>query len=491
MGSIVLSAGEAVIYGCSFVRNMLLARLLSKADFGIAATFAMFITLLEFSAKLGIARFVVRDPDAGEPEFVAAAHLAQGAAAAVSAAAMLAAAWPIANVFGIPEQAGALFVLAAIPLLNGLAHLDVRRFERDLRFGPSTVVEMIPQIVITLAAWPVATWLGDYRAMVVLLVMKAVLSCLGSHWLAEQPYRWRLHKGHLTRMLSFGWPLLVNGFLMFGVMQGDQFLVATFYSMTDLAPYAAAAALTMAPSFVFGRIFNPIALPLLAGVQHDRSAFERRYRTVLAVIAVFTAAYAVGAIVGAEPLMRVAYGAKYAGAGVILGWLAAANSFRNIRIAPAIAATARGDSVNQMQSSFARIIGLAPALALAVAHQPVWTIACAGLVGEALACSASFWRLSSQQHVPVSMNFRATALVAVAVAVAALTSAVATPRVSSAAALALALAGALTAGVIVAGLLAETRQEASRAWRLMCELGPRRSLAALRAGGAAEPGPRT
>ena len=42
-GSVELSAGQILTYGCSFVRLAILARLLTVADFGIAATFSMTI----------------------------------------------------------------------------------------------------------------------------------------------------------------------------------------------------------------------------------------------------------------------------------------------------------------------------------------------------------------------------------------------------------------------------------------------------------------
>ena len=223
-------------------------------------------------------------------------------------------------------------------------------------------------------------------------------------------------------MLRFGWPLLVTGFLMFGVLQGNQFLVATSYSMADLGPYAGAAALTMAPTFFFGRVFNSIALPIMAGVQNDPSSFERRYSLIIALICVFSAAYSVGMIVGAEAIMQLAYGAKYAGSGYLLVWLVAANSFRNIRIAPAIAAMARGDSMNQMTSNIARVLALVPASAVALSGQPLWTVACTGLFGEALACAVSFNRLSKRHRVPLALNVWPTAIVATTVVSAGLVS---------------------------------------------------------------------
>ena len=62
-GSVLLTAGEAIVYGASFARNMLLARLLTKADFGIAATFSMVVMLLEFSPPAR--NFAVRGPRQG------------------------------------------------------------------------------------------------------------------------------------------------------------------------------------------------------------------------------------------------------------------------------------------------------------------------------------------------------------------------------------------------------------------------------------------
>jgi len=462
-GTLVLTMGEAVIYGCSFVRNMILARVLTKEDFGISAAFSLIITLLEFSSKLGISRFVIRDEEGDEPEFLAAAHLVQGAVAVLSSLLMVAAAWPLARLFGIPTAVDAMFVLAAIPLLNGITHLDVKRFERGLRFGPSTLVEMLPQIVVTAAAWPVTVWLPDYRAVVVLLVGKAAFSCICSHVLAVQPYRWQLHREYVARMLRFGWPLLVTGFLMFGVLQGDQFLVATSYSMADLGPYAGAAALTMAPTFFFGRVFNSIALPIMAGVQNDPASFERRYSLIIALICVFSAAYSVGMIVGAEAIMQLAYGAKYAGSGYLLVWLVAANSFRNIRIAPAIAAMARGDSMNQMTSNIARVLALVPASAVALSGQPLWTVACTGLFGEALACAVSFNRLSKRHRVPLALNVWPTAIVATTVVSAGLASQLA-PDLPQVVSLGVAAFGAAAAGAAVLFLLPDARREALRVW---------------------------
>ena len=410
-GSMILTLGEVVSYGASFVRNMILARLLTKADFGIAATFAMIMMFLEFSAKLGVGRFVVQDKEGNEPEFLGTVHTFQFFASLLSSVVIAVAAWPMAILFGLKEQVVSFLVLAVLPIIHGLHHLDTRRFERELRFGPSALVGIIPQLLITLLAWPVAAWLSDYRAVLVLMILKALLSWIGSNWLAEQPYRWQFHKVYAQRLWFFGWPLLVNGLFTFIMMRGDQFIVASFYLMGEFGAYAAASSLTMAPTFFFRRVFASMILPTMAKVQDEPGVFNRRYGLVIAIVCAFSAAYAVAIIIGAEAFMVLVFGKKYVGSGYILAWLTAVNAIRNIRLAPTISAIAKGDSKNEMYSNFAGSIGLVIAFAVALSGLPIWMVAGSGLAGEFAACWVSFLRLTRRDGIPLKRSLIPASLI--------------------------------------------------------------------------------
>jgi O-antigen/teichoic acid export membrane protein len=481
-GGLWVSVGNVGGYAASFVRNMILARLLGKADFGIAATFGLVLTLMELTAKMGIGRFVVQDKEGNEPGFIASAHLLQVCAAAISALLIGAGAPLLAQLFGIANHAWALMLLALIPVFRGFEHADIRRYERELRFAPSTAVDTIPQVIITLAAWPVAVWLGDFRTVLVLLLTKSWLSCVLSHLLAERPYRWAWDRERVTRMVRFGWPMLVNGFLFFGVMQGDQFLVATFYTMWDLAPYAAAATLAYAPSFLFGGILGSILLPLLSRVQDDLLLFHRRYAQAVALVTLASAVTSVGMIVGGEALMQLAYGPKYSGSGIILAWLTAAVAFRNLRIAPALAALARGDSQNQMISNGWRVAALAPMLVLALGHRPIWMLAGCGLLGEAFACWVSIVRLRRRDGIPASITVRpAVWLLALVILMGGLSWAGAYAS-SVLVGLAFGTVCALAAGAGTVALLPEMRREALAAWQGYRAQGWRGALTQLGGG---------
>lgn len=414
-GTVLVSVAEGLVYGSSFVRNMILARMLTKADFGVAAAFSIIITILEFSGKLAIGRFVIQDKEGDLPDFVATAHFVQFNAGLLSALLILLLSRPLAAQFGIQEYYLALLCLSFFPLIKAFEHLDVQRLERDLQFVPSSLTEVVPQVLITLAAWPMASWLPDYRSVLVLLFVKGGMTTAMSHLLARRSYRWRINLVYIRRMLRFGWPLVINGLLMFGVFQGDQFLVASWYTMAELATYAAASSLTMSPSFFFARVLSSMMLPIMAKVQDDPRCFRQRYQVCVQAVSAFSALYSVVVVVGAEALMVIIFGAKYQGGGVVLSWLAAANAFRIIRIAPAIAALAKADSKNQMYSNLFRGIGLLPAIGAAIAQQPIWLIAASGLVGEAIAFFYTFLRLYQRDKVPWSYSLLPAAVTALAI----------------------------------------------------------------------------
>lgn len=405
-GSFLVLAGQIISYGCSLVRNMILARLLTKGDFGACAALGMMLGLFELTGKMGISRLVVQDSEGDSPQFLASIHAVQVAIGLLSGIIMAAGAPFLAKLFKFERPLWLLMILGFVALLDGIQHMDVKRYERNLSFGPSTAVEAISQLLVTAAAWPLAMWIPDFRVFLVIMVVKSAISCLVTHLLAERPYRLGWDKEVIRRAVAFGWPLLLTGFLIFGIFQGDQFIVATFYSLEDLAPYGAAASLVMVPGFIMGNVFSSVGLPLMSRVKEEKSLFQYRYRIFMGLFVLTTTLTTGVMIIGAEGIMKLVYGPKYIGSGVLLAWLAASNAFRNLRMAPSLAALSRADSKNPLFSNIGRSVALFPALAMALSGKPIWTIAACGLVGEFFAGWVSFRRLEKRDGIPFKENIR-------------------------------------------------------------------------------------
>src|ERR1035438_7228483 len=94
-GTSFLSASEVVSQGCGLVRNIILARHLTKADFGMATLLGMVLTLFELSGKLALSQQVIQSKHGDEPGFVASVQFTQFVAGTFSALLILMASWPL------------------------------------------------------------------------------------------------------------------------------------------------------------------------------------------------------------------------------------------------------------------------------------------------------------------------------------------------------------------------------------------------------------
>lgn len=448
-GAAVLLGGHVAAQALSFVRNLVVARAIPAADFGVAAAFAVTLTLLEMLGDLSVDKLLVQARDGDDARLQAAAQRIEAIRGLVSGAMLLLAAGPVASLFGAPDARWAFQALALVPVLHGFRHLDVRRYQRSLRYVPGTVVDAVPQLVATLVAWPLAVLLGDYRVVLVCVLLQMFVQTALSHLLAERSYAASSDPSLARRFLSFGWPLVVNALLMFAIFQGDRVVVGTAYGLEELGAYSLAFSITFVPTAILANVASPLFLPVLARAQDDPERFARRAGECAQAVALTVALVTVPLVLAGGTVVVALFGTKYAAAAPVLPWLAAMQGMRILRVAPVLTAVARADTLTSMVSNVWRSCALA-AMALAAAlDAPLAWIAAAGLAGEVLALGVSVRRLRTRHALPVRVTLGPAALtsagVAVALALAALlpegTGAV--PSAAVGAALTLATAGAL------------------------------------------------
>src|SRR5665213_2702428 len=119
-GTSFLSGAEIVGQGCGLIRNIILARFLTKADFGVAALLGMVLSVFELSGKMALSQQVIQSKHGDEAGFVRSVQFTQLAGGSISALLILIGAWPLAHFFHGPSFTS-LMALALIPFINGLS----------------------------------------------------------------------------------------------------------------------------------------------------------------------------------------------------------------------------------------------------------------------------------------------------------------------------------------------------------------------------------
>jgi O-antigen/teichoic acid export membrane protein len=358
----LLLSGNAAAALLTLARNLLVARLIPVADYGIAATLAIAMAVVEMVSALGLQQQIVQAKEGENERFQAALQGFQLLRGLAAGAVMLAIARPLADFLNIPEATWGYMVLAAVPVLHALQHFDVHRLTRGHRFGPMILTGVVPAAAAFAAVWPLAWWLGDWRVMLWSLLIQAGVAVLVSHLAAERPFRLVFDGAEMGRSFRFGWPLLLNGALLFLVFNGDKLIVGRVLGMEALAVFAMGVTLTLTPTLVMAKTAQNLFLPRLSAV--DRTAAEGEVRFQRLALAAQQASLLNGALIAlamalvGAPLVSLLLGAKYAALLPLLGLFGVLHALRVWKTGPAVIALSRGQTGNALAANLPRVLAL-------------------------------------------------------------------------------------------------------------------------------------
>lgn len=418
-GAAVLASGKMIVQASGLVRTVIVASIIGTANMGIAATFILTIGFLEAISAVSGDKLLIQDREGDTERMQGSVQAVQAIRAVLISIAIFLAADPVARLFGAPQAVDMYRLLALVPLIRGIQHLDQKRRQREMRYLHDTIVTTVPAVLMLIAAYPVSVWLGDYRAVMALLLFGACAQTLGSHLMAERRFAFAWDRDHVYRVFMFGWPLTVNGLLLFVILQGDSFLIGSgqrlfgsAYTHDDLGIYAIAVTLAMAPTGAVASISTALMLSLLSRAQDNAPMFERRYRLCIAGLTVASSAIAPLLIVAGPALVRITprFGDQYAPIVQVLGILAAMQAFKMIRVAPTLAAMSRGDTKTLMATNLIRVASFAGALAAVMNSAPLAWIALSALAGEVMALAYAFIRLRRVHAVPLGASLPSVSL---------------------------------------------------------------------------------
>lgn len=379
----LLAGSTGILAVMRFGRNVLLARLIGVEDFGIASTFALLMTMVEFLSDLGLGRLVVQDREGDRPGFVAAIQALVLLRGMMLAVVVFVFAEPIATLLGQPGLGWAYRVFALIPLLRALANLDVARQQRALRFGLTIKAEFAGVVASLAALWPLALWLGDFRIMLGLLLVEHGAQVAATHLLAERRYRLGWERTAAARALRFGWPILAGGVLNLAIMQGERLVVANQYTATDLGLFSAALTLVMAPSLIIERVVSSMFLPLLANHQDTEKGFLYRADLALQALLVSGVGLMLLYVLAGPTALLLVYGAAFATGAQLAAILGISSALRTVRSACVIISIARGHTVNLLIPNIVRFVSFPAAFLIAVRGGSLEAIALTSVAGEA------------------------------------------------------------------------------------------------------------
>jgi PST family polysaccharide transporter len=303
---------QALGRGLTFGTSILLARLLTPADFGIVSFAMVLIGGLSLVQDLGATAALVHNRE--RPERLAGTALTLNLVAASLLFGALALLAPLINLGGQPGEAtNVARALGVGILISAAGQVQVALVIRDLAFGRKLFLDIAPLAVsgatsISLALMGFGAWSLVWGYLARTITSTALLWGLAS--LRPLP---RFDRAVVKELLSYGGHISIGTLVGFLAANGDNAIVGHQLGPSELGLYAVAFTIGSLPAVL---VSVPASAPLFSAycrLREDPVALRNTFRDTLSVVSAAATGIAVMLVIAAPGLVPTLLGEKWAG----------------------------------------------------------------------------------------------------------------------------------------------------------------------------------
>ena len=300
-----------------FVSLLILARLLSPADFGIVAIATSVLVIVEAILDLPLTQALVRIPSPSERMFATAFTLSLIRGTAISLM-MIVVAWPMALIYNDPRLFSLIAVISIAPAMRSVISPRLVLFMQRFDFRREFALDIIAKGSTLIFGVGIALATDSYWGLAIGAVAGPTTATIVSYIFAPMRPRLSLSEWkHFQDMI--GWNT-VSQVLNSLNWQMDRLLLPRFTSLSTYGAFSVADNLAGIPYQTF---VGPLMRPLMAAFSNvsDRGKQITAYLKATNAIMVVAAPVLLVIILLADPILRIVVGEKWAFAAPILQWL--------------------------------------------------------------------------------------------------------------------------------------------------------------------------
>jgi O-antigen/teichoic acid export membrane protein len=320
-GAVISVSGQGASVLLRMGSMVILARLLTPADFGLVGMAAAVTGFLSLIRDAGLGLATVQRAVLSEEQASTLFWINVGLGATLTAACVVLAP-AVVMFYGAPNLLWVTVALGSCFFFSGFTAQHRAMLQRAMRFGMMTMID-IAALVISIVLAVGMAWYGQrYWALVAMAVSQPAVAAAGT-WLAVRWVPgWPRRTSGIRSMLLFGGTLTLNNVIVYLAYNTDKILVGRFWGASGLGIYGRAYTLSSVANENLYSALSVVAFPTLSRLQHDparfRSYFLRGYSLFLSLVIPLTVACALFA----NEIIAVMLGPRWHDAVIIFRLLA-------------------------------------------------------------------------------------------------------------------------------------------------------------------------
>lgn len=307
------SSGTGVQAVLQVIVTVILARLLTPADFGLVSAAMVAVGFCQIFAQLGVGPAIVQRPE------LAARHLRTGFTLSMMFGLLLAGlvtllAPAISRFFRMEGLTLVLRALALIFVLKSLSVVSESLLQRELRFRSLASVQVASfalgygLVGVSLAWFGFGAW-ALVSAQLAQTTLEAVILLV----IQPHPKRLSLNVRAFKELMYFGGGMTMAKIANYFALQGDNIVVGRWLGADALGFYSRAYRLIALPANLFGEAADKVLFPAMAKVQNEPQRLTTAFRRGIVLVSLLILPASVTIFILSPEIVYVLLGPHWGG----------------------------------------------------------------------------------------------------------------------------------------------------------------------------------
>lgn len=265
-----------------FIRLLILARLLSPADFGLVAIAWLVLQTIGAFTQTGIHQTLIHKQNIEKYLDTAWTFLLIRGFALYGLVYLFSGL--LGSFFNSPDAVAIIKVVSFTMVLDGFVNIGVVLFQKNLTFNKQFVFQLSANFIDFIVALTMAFILKNVWALVYGALASSLARIVLSYILSSYRPKFAFNFEAFKEMNNYGKWIAGSNVLQFIYSQGDDLLVGKLLGPTALGFYQLAYRISNLPATQITHIISAVLFPAYSNIQTDKERISKIYLSVLQVI---------------------------------------------------------------------------------------------------------------------------------------------------------------------------------------------------------------
>lgn len=300
----------------SFVKIIILARILAPSQFGAYGVALLVVGFLEVMTETGVNVILVQEKNSNR--YIDSAWIVSVARGILISLLIIVLTPFISSFFSSPDSSILLYLISIVPLLRGFVNPSIVKLQKELRFNVEFAYRSFTFWADTIVAIVFTLILKNPVGIIIGLIFGVLLEVILSYKIIKPIPRLSLDRQYINKIIHRGKWITAGGFLNYIFHHIDDILVGRIMGTESLGIYQVAYSLAILPITEIAEVFSRVTFPVFTKIAMDSLRLKAAFIKTMLAISFLTIPFGIILFLFSKEIILITLGEKWLGASQIL-----------------------------------------------------------------------------------------------------------------------------------------------------------------------------